>query len=76
MTDDLTAAIAEFREALPGWWMVLHGDDVSVGAQIGNEDIRRENYDWETTSGEFSAATLATALREVTRQALADQEIT
>jgi hypothetical protein len=76
--DDLPAAIAELKAALPGWWYSVCECQVSCDATIAptveSPDIIRAEFGSPFDHG-FDVAlpqpsTLAQALRHVTREAL------
>ena len=77
--DDLPTAIAEFKAALPGWWYSVCECQVSCDASAAptgeSPDVNLIKFSPDFDSG-FHAdlaqpSTLAQALRDVMRQALA-----
>lgn len=80
---DLEAAITEFKAALPGWWYSVCECQVSCDASCAptteSPDIERAQYGSAFDHG-FHAdllqpSTLAEALRDVMRQALAAKAV-
>lgn len=76
LTGDLSAAIAEFAEALPGWWFSVGFCGVSRDASCGPDYSRNRNRlvldafdDGFHADLDDPKATLADALRCVTKQA-------
>jgi hypothetical protein len=78
--DGLEQAIADFKEALPGWWFSVCECQVSCDASCAptpeSEDIYLIEQAGDAFDQGFHAdlpqpSTLADALREVMRQALA-----
>lgn len=80
--DDLPAAIAEFKAALPGWWFSVCECQVSCDARIAptTESPHISRVEFGNTFDEgFEVAlpqpsTLAQALRHVMAEALAEIE--
>jgi hypothetical protein len=76
--DDLPAAIAEFKAALPGWWYSVCECQVSCDATCAptreSPDLalieRDRRFDTGFDADLLQPSTLAEALRDVMRQAL------
>lgn len=82
-SDDLEAAIAEFKAALPGWWYSICECQVSCDAScaptVESEHIHliensRDPFDSGFHADLQQPSSLATALRDVMRQALDEIE--
>lgn len=79
-TCDLSAAIKEFEEALPGWWFSLGACSVSRHASCGPDMkgvdaglLENKQFD-EGFHCDDADGSLASSLRDVMRQALAARE--
>lgn len=78
-TDELAAAIHEFETALPGWWWLVGTCNLTRDASCGPDfrDARCSDEEVEAFDKGFhcdSEGSLADALRDVMRQALAARE--
>lgn len=76
-TGDLSAAIAEFQAALPGWWFSVcicsHSADASCCPDRKGQDAHLCEIEPFTSSfdADWCGGTLADSLRDVMRQGLA-----